>query len=175
MQKTILQHFFWALALFVACTNPAPDTMQADPGKPGAIAAVVDGFNKDLFADHNPGRLDTLLADNFISHHFPAPTGNNNKAAFIGGMQGLFAGFPDIRVTIREQREFGDKVFQYGYWEGTQTGAFMGIEPTDKIVHVEYMDIWRVQDGKIAENWVVMDVAGLLVQLGVMPPPGSGK
>jgi hypothetical protein len=32
-----------------------------------------------------------------------------------------------------------------------------------------------VKDGKISENWVVMDIAGLLIQLGVMPPPGGGK
>ena len=97
----------------------------------------------------------------------------NNKAAFTEGMKGLFAGFPDIKVTRIEQHELGDKVYTYAFWEGTQTGTFMGIPPSGKKAHVEYMDIWRVKDGKIRENWVVMDIAGLLIQLGVMPPPGG--
>jgi predicted ester cyclase len=92
---------------------------------------------------------------------------------FTEGMKSLFKGFPDIHIVRNAQYEKDDKVFTYAYWEATQQDTFMGIPPTNKKVHVEYMDIWRVQDGKIRENWVVMDVLGLLIQLGAVPALGK--
>jgi hypothetical protein len=31
----------------------------------------------------------------------------------------------------------------------------------------------RVDDGKIAEHWVNSDSLGMMMQLGVVPPPGG--
>ncbi|MEO6039859.1 MAG: ester cyclase [Saprospiraceae bacterium] len=158
------------LTLF-SCTSQA---QKPESPKSAGAAKLENRFSGEVVTNHNPELLAEILGDDFVSHQFPTP-GNNNKAAFTEGMKNLFAGFPDIRVTRIEQHEIGDKAYTYAFWEGTQTGTFMGIPPSGKKVHVEYMDIWRVSDGKIRENWVVMDIAGLLIQLGVMPPPGGGK
>lgn len=157
--------FVVVLFLFVSCS--------AQSAKTGA-AKLENRFSDGVIGTHNTDLLQDLLSDDFVSHHFPAP-GKNNKVAFTEGIRGLFAGFPDIKVTRVEQHERGDKVYTYAFWEATHTGNFMGIAPTGKKVHVEYMDIWRVSDGKIVENWVVMDIMGLMIQLGVVPPPGTGK
>lgn len=159
------------LLLVASCT--AQNAKTEAPKSSGA-AKLENRFSDGVIGTHDIGILTDLLADDFVSHHFPTP-GNNNKAAFTEGMKGLFAGFPDIKVTRQQQFEAGDKVFTYAYWEATQTGAFMGIPPTGKKVHVEYMDIWRIKDNKIVENWVVMDIMGLMIQLGVVPPPATGK
>jgi extradiol dioxygenase family protein len=37
------------------------------------------------------------------------------------------------------------------------------------------MDIWRIEEGKLRETWVIMDFMGLMVQLGVVPPPDGKK
>lgn len=160
-----------ALVLLASCTAQNPKT---EAPKSSGAAKLENRFSEGVIGTHNPGLLDDLLSADFVSHHFPAP-GNNNKETFKGGMQGLFAGFPDIKVTRVEQHEMGDKVYTYAFWEATHTGNFMGIPPTGKKVHVEYMDIWRAKDGKICENWVVMDIMGLMIQLGVVPPPGTSK
>ncbi len=73
-----------------------------------------------------------------------------------------YAAFPDIKVTVNEQFEKGDRVFCYGTWTPTHKGAFQGIAPTNKKVKVEFMDIWREEGGKLRENWVVMDTMGLI-------------
>lgn len=159
------------LAMAISCTSQT--TQNQAPASSGA-AKLENRFSDGVVGTHDPAILQDLLGEDFVSHHFPAP-GLNNKAVFIEGMKGLFAGFPDIKVTRVQQYEQGDKVFTYAFWEATQTGAFMGIPPTGKKVHVEYMDIWRVADGKIRENWVVMDIMGLMIQLGVVPPPAAGK
>lgn len=171
MQKLML--FVLALSLFFTTACNAQSSKSAATKSSGA-AKLENRFSDGVVGSHDPALLQNLLSADFISHHFPAP-GNNNKVAFTEGMRALFAGFPDIKVTRLEQHESGDKVYTYAYWEATQTGNFMGIPPTGKKVHVEYMDIWRAKDGKITENWVIMDIMGLMVQLGVVPPPGTGK
>ena len=48
----------------------------------------------------------------------------------------------------------------------------MGIAATGKPINVKYIDIWRVENGKLVENWVQMDIFGMLQQLGVIPAMG---
>ena len=65
----------------------------------------------------------------------------------------------------------GDKVVTRGTFTGTHQGEFNGIPATGKKVKVSYCDIWRVENGKCVENWVQMDMVGLMQQLGVIPAP----
>ncbi len=60
----------------------------------------------------------------------------------------------------------GVNVACFGYIEATHSGPFMGIEATGKKVTIPYMDFWEVRDGKIADNWVSVDLASVLAQLG---------
>ena len=39
---------------------------------------------------------------------------------------------------------------------------------------MKYIDIWRVENGKLVENWVRLDELGMMQQLGVIPAPGQG-
>ena len=55
---------------------------------------------------------------------------------------------------------------------GTHRGEFIGIPATDREVTVQAVDIYRLADGRIAEQWVIIDVWGLMQQLGAIPGPG---
>ena len=48
----------------------------------------------------------------------------------------------------------------------THSGTFMGIPATGKRVKIPYMDFWRVEDGRIKDNPVSVDLAFVLAQLG---------
>jgi hypothetical protein len=50
----------------------------------------------------------------------------------------------------------------------------MGIEPTGKRVEIRYMDFWKVVDGKIVDNWVMVDFPYVMQQLGADPFNGQG-
>ncbi len=50
----------------------------------------------------------------------------------------------------------------------------MGIAPTGKRVEIRYMDFWKVRDGKIVDNWVMVDFPHVLRQLGVDVFQGKG-
>jgi predicted ester cyclase len=50
----------------------------------------------------------------------------------------------------------------------------MGIEPTFQKVEIRYMDFWKVVDGRIQDNWVMVDFPSVMQQLGVDPFKGLG-
>ena len=50
----------------------------------------------------------------------------------------------------------------------------MGVEPTGKRVEIRYMDFWKVEDGKITDNWVMVDFPHVMAQLGVDVFDGEG-
>ena len=54
----------------------------------------------------------------------------------------------------------------FGHIEATHSGPFMGIAATGKRVRIPYMDFWRIEDGRIADNPVSVDFASVLAQLG---------
>jgi len=54
----------------------------------------------------------------------------------------------------------------FGHIEATHSGPFMGIAATGKRVKIHYMDFWEVKDGRIKDNWVSVDFAFILAQLG---------
>jgi predicted ester cyclase len=55
--------------------------------------------------------------------------------------------------------------------QGTHRGEFMGMPATGREIMIQGVDIFRLVGDKIAEQWVVMDVLGLMQQLGAVPIP----
>ncbi|MEL7303884.1 MAG: ester cyclase [Pseudomonadota bacterium] len=78
----------------------------------------------------------------------------------------LRAAFTDRTYTTDRFLADGAYVSCFGHIEATHSGPFMGVAPTDKRVTIPYMDFWHVRDGKIADNWVSVDFASVLHQLG---------
>jgi predicted ester cyclase len=68
----------------------------------------------------------------------------------------------------------GEWAAAFGRQEAIHSGTFMGIEPTNKKVEIRYMDFWKVVDGKITDNWVMVDFPHVMAQLGVDPFQGHG-
>ena len=49
----------------------------------------------------------------------------------------------------------------------------MGVAPTGKAISVEAISVFRIANGKIAEEWTVWDALGLLQQVGAVPTPDA--
>ena len=82
--------------------------------------------------------------------------------------------FPDLHVTFEAEYADGDYLFHRGYVTGTQKGEFQGVSPTGKQFNIKVLDIWHVVNGKAVENWVQMDMLGLMQQLGIIPTAAHG-
>ena len=83
------------------------------------------------------------------------------------------AGFPDLHFSVEEQIAQGDKVLTRFEWTGTHRGAFLGVPATGRPVKVWGMVIDRLQEGRIKDTRILMDSLGLMMQLGVFPPPSA--
>ncbi|MCH7695587.1 MAG: ester cyclase [Proteobacteria bacterium] len=51
----------------------------------------------------------------------------------------------------------------------------MGIATTGKPVRMQYSDFWLIKDGKISENWVMVDHLGVLKQIGIDALQSAGS
>ena len=86
-------------------------------------------------------------------------------------LRGMRAAFPDLYFSVEEQIAEGDKVLTRFEWTGTQRGEFLGVPATGRSVKVWGMVIDRLEGGRIKDTRIIMDMLGLMTQLGVFPPP----
>ena len=61
----------------------------------------------------------------------------------------------------------GEWAAAFGRQEAVHSGSFMGVEASGKKIQIRYMDFWKVENGKIVNNWVMVDFPYVLKQLGV--------
>lgn len=134
------------------------------------IEGMVDGLN-----DHRIEDIGEFFAQSF---RWMGNAGCGTKLglkAFQEGWQKPFqAAFAD-KVCIDEARLYmGEWAAAFGRQEATHAGEFMGIAPTGKRIEIRYMDFWKVADGKIVDNWVMVDFPHVLAQLGKDVFDGQG-
>ncbi len=87
-------------------------------------------------------------------------------------LRGMRTAFPDLVFSIHEQIAEGDKVASRFEWTGTHKGTFLGVPATGRPVRVWGIVIDRLQAGRIQDTRIIMDIFGLMMQLGAIPPPG---
>jgi predicted ester cyclase len=74
--------------------------------------------------------------------------------------------FTNHRMTVNELVAEGDKVAASWTSSGAHTGEFLGIPPTGKSATWEVVAIYTFANGKIVSHNAVIDILGLLGQLG---------
>ena len=126
------------------------------------IEAMVEGLN-----DHRIDDMGAFFADDFRwMGNFGCGTKRGLRAFQDNWQRPFQAAFSD-KVCIDEARLYmGEWAAAFGRQEATHSGAFMGIAPTGKRVEIRYMDFWKVADGRIVDNWVMVDFPHVLAQLG---------
>ncbi len=80
-------------------------------------------------------------------------------------------GLPDLDTSIDDLVVAGDTVVISVTMSGTHTGDLMGIPPTGESIAVRGMVQSRLEGGRIIEEWEILDMLGLLQQLGVVSLP----
>ena len=134
------------------------------------IESMVDGLN-----DHRIEDIGEFFSENFRwMGNFGCGTKSGLKE-FQNNWQKPFQEAFSNKVCIDEARLFmGEWAAAFGKQEAIHTGEFMGIKPTGKKVEIRYMDFWKVSEGKIKDNWVMVDFPFVMKQLGVDVFNGMG-
>jgi predicted ester cyclase len=120
----------------------------------------------------NRGRLqavDELCTPDYVGH-VPGflPTDREGDKRLVGMLR---AAFPDMRCAIQDQVAEGDEVLHRLVCRGTHTGELLGVPPSGRPVEVTGMNVNRIVDGKLVESWGVIDMLGLMQQVGAVPAP----
>ena len=131
---------------------------------------VVSRFIEEFKNKANHGIVDELMSPDF-AHHLTDPRLPEGREGIKLLGQSIVAGFPDVHASVQELLADGDKVIERTQTTATHTGEFNGIPATGRQVGWTEIHIYRLENGKIAEQWTEIDLLGLLVQLGAIPAP----
>jgi steroid delta-isomerase-like uncharacterized protein len=113
------------------------------------------------------------LAEGVVDHQLPPETvaGKESSAAFFTMM---FDSVPDMKFEILDMLISDNKVAIRSRVTGTQTGTFLEMPATGKPFDVEDIDIFEANDDlKITQLWGIFDLAKMMQQVGLAPPPRS--
>jgi len=123
----------------------------------------------DAFDSGDTTMVDSFLTADAVDHNpFPGVTGTTAQQ-IRKAIATYHVAFPDSKTTITAMAAEGDWVVQYGTSTATNSGSFMGMPASNKKVTFDIADAFRMKDGKIAEHWGMVDVAGMMQQMGMMP------
>lgn len=108
-----------------------------------------------------------IFASNFVSHMPGQPP--LERAAFEHALAGFAAGFPGYTHEIHDQIAQGDLVVNRITWSGVHSGDFAGVPATQRPFELGGINMFRVEQGRVAEQWVQLDMFSLLQQIGAIP------
>ena len=131
--------------------------------------SLISRLFAEVFNQGNLAVVDELLSPDHFTH-----TSFCGASPGPGGLKWLIAmfrtAFPDLHCTVEDEIRDGDQFAAHWTMRGTHRGLFMGNPPTGRQVEVQGMIFGRIENGRIAEDWTLIDQIGILQQLGLVPP-----
>ncbi len=127
---------------------------------------------EDVLNRRDLDRLDDLAVQDYVEHD-PLPGQRTGLEGLKDRFRILIEAF-EPQFTIEDIVAEGDKVVVRWTNSGTHVGDFPGLPaPTGRSFSIAGIDIYRVQGGKLAEHWHVIDLFSQLMQLGLLPQPDA--
>ena len=133
--------------------------------------ALAQRFVEEILNKGNMAVAPELVAEDYVELD-PFPGQQPGRAGLIDTLAMMHMAFPNVEWIIDDLVAEGQKVASSGIWRGTHQGVFLGIAPTGKQVTVPWMALDTWVDGKMKESRFMMNIMGLMQQLGVVAEPG---
>jgi len=130
---------------------------------------VVKRIYQDVLNGRRLGLLDELVRPDYTEHD-PLPGQGEGLEGLRGRYQTLIDAL-DPTFTVEDVIAEGDRVAVRWMNSGTNVGDFLGIPATGRSFSIAGIDIYRLEDGKLAEHWHVVDMLAHMQQLGLLPTP----
>lgn len=139
-----------------------PEVTYAPNAAKTLVEEMVNGLNR-----HEIGGMEKYWSEDM---HWYGPAGIGLKPslkAFQEEHQKPFLhAFPDKEAFDEIRIAEGEYVAAKGYQQVSHKGSYLGIPATGKTMQIKYMDFWRAEEGKLVENWVMIDLFDFLEQAG---------
>ena len=134
---------------------------------------IINRFVEELWNARKLEVADEIFSEECVTHQLrsgvldePARRGPQAMKEHVSGW---IMSFPDLRFTVEQTIAEQDRIVSQLVMEGTHEGPWMGIPPTGKRFRIRMITIHRIENSKIAEDWVLVESLGFFQQLGVLP------
>lgn len=131
---------------------------------------IVLRFFEEAINGHDIPALDRFCSDSYIWHgaedeseELPEVRGLTEFKKLV---QAFLDAFPDFHTDIRDVVADEDRVVVRYVEGGTHAGDFIGVKASHKHVLWPGIGIFRVEDGKIAEEWFQSAIVAKIEQAG---------
>jgi len=133
--------------------------------------AVAREFVAKVFNGHDAERArDFFTAD--VAWHGNTLGTVNGLNTIVPILAGFINALTDIHAEVQDVIASDDLVALRQVVTARHTGNLLGIPATDRPVHWDAVDIYRVNDaGRISEQWAFEDLAAVLSQVGGVTLP----
>ena len=166
MNSLILPSFAAVLALAASSVDAEPGCSDETTARNKAVARLV--FDEIL----NHGRVDEfehIYHPDFLAH---GPTRSASRAEDREASKGWRVAAPDLRMDVLRIVGECDMVAVHWSASGTNTGAAMGLPGKGaKLKDLWGTTLFRLEEGRIREEWTVFDQYRMLDQSGLLGPP----
>jgi predicted ester cyclase len=130
---------------------------------------------RSLFASMDSAQrmdpIDEVAAPNYTMHIPGAPPLDREGMKAFGNS--FYAACPGLSHNLEEVIADGDRVALRMTIRGSQTQPLVTpageLPPSGKSFEMPAQNIFRFEDGKIAEQWSVFDMMGFMQQIGAIP------
>jgi steroid delta-isomerase-like uncharacterized protein len=116
-----------------------------------ANKALIYLLFEEAFNRGNLAIVDEIFSPRFVDHSTP------DQGVGPQGVKDYFrsvrAGFPDMQVAVDALIAEGDRVAVRTIWRGTHMGEYEGVAATGKQVVRTMIQLFRIADGRILEEW----------------------
>jgi len=124
-----------------------------------------------VWGDGNLDVIDELAAPALVVRYPIIPQVIQGSREFRHVIAGFRSAFPDSVLRVEEEIAEGEKVVVRWTFSGTHKGSFLGIPATGERVTWTGITIYRIVDGRVAEEWGEEDFVGFLRQVGLVRQP----
>ena len=138
-----------------------------------ANKAMIRRFVEQAKNQRHLEQIDDIFRSDYREHNATVSSFGAGTEGYKRFLTHLFTAFPEDTVTIDEIVAEGDMVVYRGTETGTHKAEFLGIPTTGKSATWTEIQFFKIEDSKVIEHWVDVDLFGWFTQLGILPAMGG--
>jgi predicted ester cyclase len=115
---------------------------------------------EEAWSSHDLDALDQYFASNWQPHTPGSEDTGNDLSVVKGAHQRSLEAYPDKQTKVLDIIAEGDLVVSRVQMTGTNEGGVprFGVPANGNKVDVEWITIYRLEDGKVAETWAQIEI-----------------
>lgn len=125
-------------------------------------------YVNEVWAEGKLDRIEEFVKPEYVEHNL---SGHNPDIEGIEAhrqnVQQFITAFPDMEFEFERVVADGNKTAQQFTCRGTHEGELMGTPATGETVEIQAVGITVWEDGKMIEDWSLVDMFGIMNQLGL--------